>query len=163
MKSPTQKEKQEGIKKIRQHKYVGETARSGYERGLEHQKDWEDLKINSHMVKHYFDEHEGENPKDMIFGMRILKNHRTAFNRQISESVMIQTEKQHHNILNSKSEYNRCALPRLTAKVGEENLKKLEKRKQEEKLAEDELGRKIRTLRMTISRDKNNLPRKSVG
>ena len=42
----------------------------------------------------------------------------------------------------------------MCTKVGEENLKKLEKRKHEEKLAEDELGRKIRTLKMTISRDR---------
>ena len=133
------KEKQEKIKEIRQYKYVGETARSGYERGLEHQKDWEDLKINSHMVKHYFDTHEGENINDMRFGMQLIKTHRTAFNRQISESVMIQAEKQKHCILNSKSEYNRCALPRLTAKVGEENLKKLEQKKKEDEDAEDEL------------------------
>ena len=53
--------------------------------------------------------------------MRLIKTHRSAFNRQISESVEIQTQKREHMILNSKSEYNRCALPRLTAKIGEDN------------------------------------------
>ena len=61
---------------------------------MEHQKDWEDLKMNSHKVKHYFEKHEEEDPKNMIFGMKLVRTHRTAFTRQISESVVIQTEKQ---------------------------------------------------------------------
>ena len=59
-------------------------SRSGYKRGLEHQKDLEDLKMDSHMLKHFFNNHEGEENKDMEFGMRLVKTHRTAFNRQIS-------------------------------------------------------------------------------
>ena len=111
------------IRRMKRYKYIGESARSGFERGLEHQKDLEDLKKDSHMLKHYFNNHEGENIAEMEFGMRILKAHKTAFNRQISESVEIQNQKQDHHILNSKNEYNRCALPRLTAKIGEEVLK----------------------------------------
>ena len=110
------------------------------------------------MVKHYFEAHEEENPRDMRFGMRLIRTHRTAFNRQISESVVIQTEKRKHLILNSKSEYNRCALPRLTAKVGEENIKTLEKKKIEEKKAEKELEGKIRNLKMTRNRERRPKP-----
>ena len=62
------------------------------------------------------EEHKDEEMENLEFGMRILKEARTAFERQIAESVQIQNQKNNHYILNSKSEYNRCAIPRLTAK-----------------------------------------------
>ena len=86
--------------------------------------------------------------------MRLVRTHKTAFNRQISESVEIRTQKKEHLILNSKSEYNRCALPRLTAKVGEESYGKLEKGKREEKEAEKELEQKIRAIRVKKNQEK---------
>ena len=135
------------IKKIKLSKYIGETSRSAYERGLEHLKDFEDIKVESHMIKHYIENHEGEGMAEMEFGMRIVRKPRTAFNRQVAESVLIQSNKNHH-ILNSKSEYNRCALPRLATKIGEENLAKLEKLRREEKAAEQEFENKVRSLRM---------------
>ena len=55
--------------------------------------------------------------------MRILKSTRTDFERQILESVAIQKNR-NNNIMNNKTEYNRCALPRLTAKLGEKDLEK---------------------------------------
>ena len=116
-----EKKQKEMIKGMRIHKYIGETSRSAYERGLEHQKDLDDLKIESHMLKHYIENHENEKIEDMEFGMKIVRKPRTAFNRQVAESVLIQSNKNHH-ILNSKSEYNQCALPRLTAMIGEESL-----------------------------------------
>merc|ERR1712130_120332 len=103
---------------IRLHKYIGESSRSIYERGLEHLCDFQELKPDSHMVKHLCEHHLDEGMERMKFGCRIVKQSITAFNRQINESVEIQNNNQHY-ILNSKSEYNRCALPRLTAKVGE--------------------------------------------
>ena len=39
---------QEGI---RMHKYIGETARSLYERSVEHMTDYQNLSIKSHMLK----------------------------------------------------------------------------------------------------------------
>ena len=56
-----------------------------------------------------------------------------------------------HHILNSKSEYNRCALPRLTAKLGAEtleSLQKLQKQRIEEKKKEAELMVKIRAIKI---------------
>ena len=75
------------------------------------------------MLRHLLDVHEEEESEwDSIeFGMRILKSTRTAFERQILESVLIQKSR-HHKIMNNKAEYNRCALPRLTAKLGEKDL-----------------------------------------
>ena len=36
---------------------------------------------------------------------------RTAFNRQILESVQIQSRRKRHTMWYSKSEYNRCGVP----------------------------------------------------
>ena len=135
---------------------------SGYERGLEHQKDLQDLKMDSHMLKHFFNSHEGEDLRDMEFEMRLVKTHRTAFNRQISESVEIQNQKIEHLILNSRSEYNRCALPRLTAKIGEESFSKTEKQKKEEKESERQLEQKIRDIeiKQNLKKKKESLDRR---
>ena len=83
------------------------------------------MQKSSHMLRHLLHVHEEEgNEWDIIeFGMRSLKSTRTAFERQILESVLIQIQKsRHHKIMNNKVEYNRCALPRLTAKLGEKDL-----------------------------------------
>ena len=50
--------------------------------------------------------------------MKILRGHFSAFNRQISEAVVIAINSG-KNILNSKAEYNRCILPRLTVMMGD--------------------------------------------
>ena len=113
------------------------------------------------MLKHYFDKHAEEELEKMKFGGRIIDKPRTAFNRQISESVTIQHQKQKSFILNSKSEYNRCALPRLTANLGEIPVEKLEKRKREEKEEENELQGKIRDLRIKISKSRRETPRET--
>ena len=64
------------------------------------------------MLKDAVDKHEGEKPADVGFRMKVLQYPRTAFERQVSESIKIQRNIKHH-ILNSKEEYNRCALSRL--------------------------------------------------
>ena len=87
----------------------------------------------------------------MRFGARSVKAARTAFNRQVGESVQIQENASRHEILNSKSEYNHCALPRLTTKMGENTVDKLEKMKRTEIEKEKELSRKIRDLKVRQS------------
>ena len=47
-----EKQREEKIRKIKKHKYVGETARSAYERGMEHQDGLRKLDENNHMMKH---------------------------------------------------------------------------------------------------------------
>ena len=51
------------------------------------------------------------------------------------------------NLLNSKSEYNQCAIPRLTSKQGENQYRKWEEDEREEKKKEELLEIKIRKLR----------------
>ena len=74
------------------------------------------------MLKHILDRHEDKKPEEVKFLMKAVKFHRSAFERQIQESVLIQANRG-HNLLNSKSEYNRCALPRLGTKLGERDIR----------------------------------------
>ena len=78
--------------------------------------------------------------------MRVLKYTRSSFERQILESVLIQNNRNHH-ILNSRSEYNRCALPRLTAKMGNKEIKEF---KENETVLDEEdeaMERKIKAMK----------------
>ena len=108
----------EEIRKMRLHKYIGETSRSCYERSQEHQRDMDQLKPSSHMLQHVLDQHEEEPLSRVRFGMEIVKQTRTSWERQFLESVTIQQSTK-HNILNSRSEYNRCSLQRLSTRLGE--------------------------------------------
>ena len=75
--------------KMKIHKYVGETARSVFERIQEHRNDIETLKTSSHMLRHLLDSHENENWKEVEFGAKVLRYTRSAFERQLLESVLI--------------------------------------------------------------------------
>ena len=95
-------------------KYIGETSRSAYERLKEHYRDFENISVKSHMLKHYIDKHKDIPMKEMRFGVKVLRTYRSAFERQIGESVYINNNlKQGTIMMNSKNEYNRCIIPRL--------------------------------------------------
>ena len=57
--------------------------------------------------------------------------------------VLIQKAR-HNNIMNNKAEYNRCALPRLTAKLGEKDLDKWREEDRREMEKEATIEEKIR-------------------
>ena len=98
--------------------YIGETSRSAYERGLEHLKDLEFRRTKSHFLRHVVECHPGMLPENLDFRMKILSTHKSAFERQIREAVMIDL----HNgprLMNSKLEYTRCALPKMSIKMGD--------------------------------------------
>ena len=99
--------------------YIGETSRSAYERGQEHSKDLEFKRHKSHMLKHCVNHHDGMNPENVKFGMKILSSHKTAFERQIREAVLIE-KNAGPTLMNSKTEYNRCSIPRIVIKMGNE-------------------------------------------
>ena len=112
-------------RKAKRFLYIGETNRSGYERGVEHHRDIDACKTSSHMLRHLLAEHEEEEERwaSIEFGKKIVKATRSAYERQVLESVIIQKERRHH-LMNNKAEWNRCALPRLTTKMGEVDLEK---------------------------------------
>ena len=98
------------------------------------------------------DRHEEEKVDDIKFGIRIIKYTRTPFERQILESVKIQQERQDHFLLNSRAEYNRCAIPRLSSKIGENEFKKWEEEGEREKEREEVLKEKILKLKFEKQR-----------
>ena len=92
-------------------KYVGESARSAKERFSEHMEDADNQKADSHMYKHWQNQHGGRRTE---FLFTIVSFHLSALDRQIAEAVRI-SRTGGEKILNSKGEYNRCELPRIVA------------------------------------------------
>ena len=92
-------------------KYVGESARSGMERYGEHVDGAATEKSDSHMYKHWQTVHRGARTE---FEFRILGFFSSALERQVAEAVRIRRTGA-TKILNSKSEYSRCKIPRLIA------------------------------------------------
>ena len=80
-----EKRMREELEKMRIFKYIGETSKSCYERGLQHLSDAEQLKPSSHMLKHLLESHEEENSEDIKFGMKIRATAKSAFERQVTE------------------------------------------------------------------------------
>ena len=65
----------------------------------------------------------------------------------VTESVQIQYERKEHHILNSRSEYNRCSLPRICTQIGEGQYKNYNKELEAEKKEDEKIESKIRALR----------------
>ena len=85
--------------------------------------------------------------EEICFGMRVVQYTRSALERQVLESVLIQEEGKKHEIMNSKSEYSRCSIPRLTTKLGDKEYRKgrndeLEKEREEERIIKLEINRR---------------------
>ena len=97
-------------------RYIGESARTCYERGLEHQRDAVAEKENSHIHNHRVEHHPENDTGEKLFGMKVIQCHRSALTRQIQEAVLIANSQE--ELLNSKLEYNRCIIPRLAVMVG---------------------------------------------
>ena len=97
------------------------------------------------MLKHVVDKHEGEDKSKIQFWIRVIKYSKSSYERQINESLMIQANRNHH-LLNSRSEYNRCAVRRLACKLGDREFKLFEKEVEKDIKKEESQVSKIRTL-----------------
>ena len=157
-----EREKLDKKNSIQLFKYIGESNRSAYERGWEHLNDLATLNPRSHMLKHVVLHHPDKNILDIEFSMKVKKYCKTSFERQILESVTIQQEKNRHQIMNSKSEYNRCSLPRISTKMGEQELKELRQEQEKDKIEEEAVGKKIRALRKELNKSRLH-PTKESG
>ena len=114
--------------------YVGESSRSIFERSREHWRDFKCGSDKSHILRHQGATHPGEEPR---FIMRTVKYYRTALSRQIGEAVRIARRGGAGAILNSKSEFDRCHIPRLVL----EEIDEEESKKQEEQMQLEEWER----------------------
>ena len=95
--------------------YVGETSKSLFERGSEHWRDFRLRKEDSHILKHHQIHHGGRGAPS--FHLRPVRFFKTPLTRQIAEAVLIQRWGE-DRVLNSKAEFNRSKISRLT--LGEE-------------------------------------------
>ena len=87
-------------------KYVGETSRSAYTRGVEHLRDVDGNREQSVLGRHTKEEHGGVFPD---FTMSVTSVHGTdAMMRQVTESILIRRDRE----LNNKTEWNNFSLPR---------------------------------------------------
>ena len=92
-------------------RYLGETARNGFTRGLGHRSAIFRRDINSVLYQHCREDHGG---RVVPFKMRITGNFGgDALKRQLTESVMIQ-ESPPDEILNRRDEWRHIQLPRVT-------------------------------------------------
>ena len=113
------------------------------------------FKPSSHMLRHALDQHEGETLTRITFVMEVIKYTRTSFDRQILESICIQ-QNINHNILNSKSEYNRCFLPRLSTRLGDKEYKKYGQEQEMVRRREESLEMRIRDMRKTRNKSRKS-------
>ena len=97
-------------------RYIGESARSAYERGVEHQTGYTSQSLDNHMFKHHQIDHQDAETLPE-FTMSVIKTHQSPLYRQVHEAIMIM--KFESVTLNSKGEFNRCQLPRLSVMMGE--------------------------------------------
>ena len=106
--------------------YVGETARSVQERALEHWASFKNKESDSHFYKHWVLHHNSVGEPKFI--MKIVHFHRSALSRQVGEAIRI--FKRGGAVLNSKTEYNRCSITRLSLEQAE---------KEQEPMGEEDL------------------------
>ena len=97
--------------------YVGESSRSVYERAGEHWNAYRKRNSDSHIWKHHLVHHEGVGEPEMTF--KVVGTFKSALSRQIFEAVRIR--RRGTNVLNSRGEYNRSKIHRLTVDKEEEH------------------------------------------
>ena len=102
----------------RSSRYIGESNRTMYLRGLEHVTDVSNPAKVSHIRDHITAEHPELIPQltkapHTLFTMQLLYPARSALSRQIREAVEIGVNTTRGLILNNKEEFSRCLIPVL--------------------------------------------------
>ena len=95
-------------------RYVGETCRTLYERGKEHQSDALSSSKNSHWREHAKEHTDFEGPLTEMFSIQPIKTCRSALARQLREAIEIGRNPPTTLLLNSKEEFTRCLIPGIT-------------------------------------------------
>ena len=131
------KKEQEKKLKDGQGIYVGESSRSLYERAREHEADKLNKAEDSHQIKHWLTDHP-ELLSPPKFRFKVIQTFKDPLSRQLAEAVRI--DLRGPGVLNSKSEYSRCRVPRLTVDMEGWAVKKDDDKKSDDmKEAEDSL------------------------
>ena len=104
-------------RKGREVEYIGETARTVYDRGVEHLSDLLGKVKGKPLWEHASEDHEGELDPTW-FKMTLVKKHQSALQRQIREAIDIEGSGA-EIILNKKGEWNGSLIPRLRVEVAD--------------------------------------------
>ena len=91
-------------------KYIGETARNAYTRGVEHFDAFRRGDKDSVLRRHAESCHRGIPPGDMCYNMRVTGHYSDSLTRQTAEAVKI--HRTVAGLINTKCEYNHPAIPR---------------------------------------------------
>ena len=83
------------------HRYIGETSRSPFQRGKEHDQEIKDGKKTHPMTIHFLEAHNGQQ-QEVLMG--VVKKAATALERQVWESVTIDSQPDPSLCLKLKSE-----------------------------------------------------------
>ena len=143
------------------YKYIGETSRSTFERGTEHKKDLKYRREKSHLLRHCVEKHPEEDPDKVDFRMKILSSHKSAFERQIREAVLIESNAGEYS-LNSKLEYSRSNIPKMKMKLGNKEEEECPFKKREQDTREKiKMLYKKETKRVKI--EENKIDEKEVS
>ena len=139
--------------------YVGETSRSVVERSKEHWSGYRGGDTDNHMVRHQNLVHSGE---PAVFVMRVAGSYRSALSRQVGEAVRIRRRGGAGNILNSKSEYNRCHIPRLQVEDREEEEQREKGIQKDMERIEEELNKEQRVWEEDRTQEKDRERRQTA-
>ena len=93
----------------RKSEYIGESSRTGYDRGADHFKALTNKDQTNPLVEHWQDSHQGV---DWDFSMTIIKVHDSALQRQVAEGFAIGNFKG-DTLLNRKGEWGNNLPPKL--------------------------------------------------
>ena len=121
-------------KKGKDVEYLGESARTMYDRGAEHLNDLLTQAKGKPLWEHVREDHDGE-IQTSWFRMKLVKKSRSALQRQIREALEIEGSGA-EVVLNRKGEWNGSRIPRIRVEVGDridEGETKLRSDKDEEK------------------------------
>ena len=130
--------------------YYGESARTGYDRGLEHLAALGRMNPESPLVEHLLEAHPGVGVEDdedtsAHFQMSIVSTHPKPLQRQCQEAHLIQTFRE-GQLMNRKGEWGQNLPPKLT--LADEDLEKpgpIGKRKRGARMPQQDLQQEIET------------------
>ena len=95
------------VKKI----YFGETSKNAFTRGKQHTQQLQNKDKHSVLNRHLQQDHR-EQTEIPEFKMKVLKSHRSALDRQITEAIKI-NRTQRNKLMNNKTEWGHNKIMRM--------------------------------------------------
>ena len=91
--------------------YIGETSKNAFTRGKQHTQQLQNKDKHSVLNRHLQQDHR-EQTEIPEFKMKVLKSHRSALDRQITEAIKI-NRTQRNKLMNNKTEWGHNKIMRM--------------------------------------------------